>query len=239
MRYLPTSAATVDSLKKQAKKLQRKGGGKHADLLDRVARSAGYDHWHHVTLCLKGFETKSGLDALNAECDLIISAAREGKTKIIVTGPETLTVPLVLLATQNDAWLLDADEGLALCLMWQGEVQDCEIEDVGNDIEVGWDGAFALDGDAFTVETQHSAIGTRRILGYPLGELRQAIDRAQSADKRFRTLMAQEDAVDLTPELTARLLAQGWEPTVIEEGVRIGARYSPSRNSLLTPQMFG
>ncbi len=239
MRYIPTSAATVESLKKQAKKLQRKGGGKHADLLDRVARSAGYDHWHHVTLCLKEFEAKSGLDALNAECDLIISAALEGKTKIIITGPETLTVPLVLFACQGDSWLLDADESMTTCLVWQGEPQDREIEDIGNNIEVGWDGTFALDGDAFTVETEHPTIGTRRIFGYPLDELRQAIDKAQSFDKRFGTIIAQEDAVDLTPELTARLLAQGWEPKVIEDGVRDGARYSPSRNSLLYPQMFG
>ena len=36
MRYVATSAATVDNLKKQAKKLQRKSGGKHADLLNRL-----------------------------------------------------------------------------------------------------------------------------------------------------------------------------------------------------------
>lgn len=62
MRYIPTSAATVDSLKKQAKKLQRTGGGKHVDLLDRVARGAGYDHWHHVTLCQRETQTKMSID---------------------------------------------------------------------------------------------------------------------------------------------------------------------------------
>ena len=131
MRYLPTSAATVDSLKKQAKKLQRTGGGKHADLLNRVAKGAGYLHWHHVNLCLKQFEAKQGLEALNAECVLVISAALAGTEKIVVTGPETLTVPLVLFASQRDAWLLDADEGTALCLVWQGRTQKRVIDEKG------------------------------------------------------------------------------------------------------------
>ena len=48
MRYIPTSDAVVERLRKQAKKVQRSGGGKHTDLLNKVAKAAGYDHWHHV-----------------------------------------------------------------------------------------------------------------------------------------------------------------------------------------------
>jgi hypothetical protein len=239
MRYIPTSAATAEALKKQAKKLQRKSGGKHAELLDRIARGAGYDHWHHVTLCLRETEAKEGVDALNAECDLIVRAAREGKDRIVITGPETLTVPLVLFASQGDAWLIDADEGMATCLIWRGEAQVRDFEGAANDIEIAWDGRFAIDGDDFAVDTSHPLIGKRRISGYPLFELRQAIDKAQSFDKRFSTLMLQDDAVELTPELSDRLVAQGWERKAIEDGQRDGARYSPSRNSLLYPQVFG
>lgn len=49
MRYLPTPDEVVERLKKQAKKLQRSGAGKHSDLLNRIAKQAGYDHWHHVS----------------------------------------------------------------------------------------------------------------------------------------------------------------------------------------------
>lgn len=227
MRYVPTSTATVEALKKQAKKLHRKGGGKHVELLDRVARGAGYYHWHHVKLCLKVFEAKRGLEALNAECDLIVRAAQEGKSKIVITGPETLTVPLVLFSSQGDAWMLDADEGLAMCLVWGGETQEREIDDAGNGTEIGWDGPYALDGDAFTVETNHPAIGTRRIHAYPLDELRQAIAKSRSFDKRFGALFEQEDAVDLTPELIERLIAQGWDQSVIAQTAGNGARYKP------------
>ena len=37
---------------------------------------------------------------------------------MFVTGPEVVSVPLVLLASQGDAWLLDPEENLALCLMF-------------------------------------------------------------------------------------------------------------------------
>lgn len=239
MRYIPTSAGTVDSLKKQAKKLQRKAGGKHAEQLNRVAKSAGYDHWHHVTQCLQQTEAKTGLEALEAECEIVLRAAREGIEKIIMTGPEALSIPLVLFASQGDAWLLDPDEERALCLMFGGQQQDRAFNDSGPEVEIAWDGPYALDGDAFSVTTEHALIGTRVIMGYPLAELRRVIDKAQSFDKRFNTLILQEDAVDLTPELIERLLADGWDAKMIEDGARDGARYSPSRNSLLYPQVFG
>ena len=51
--------------------------------------------------------------------------------------------------------------------------------------------------------------------------------------------MLQRDAIELTPELVARLLGSGWKSTMLEEAVANGARYSPSRNTILYPQMFG
>ena len=75
MRFIPTTAEAVESLKKQAKKLQRKSGGKHTEALDRVARGAGYNHWHHVTLCLNQGSKSNPFDALKAECALMIEAA--------------------------------------------------------------------------------------------------------------------------------------------------------------------
>lgn len=237
MRYIPTSAATVDYLKKQAKKLQRKGGGKHANLLNRVARGAGYDHWHHVTLCQKDTEERAGFGKLNAELDLIIQAARAGETRIVITGPEMVTVPLVLFTSQGDAWMLDANEGSAMCLIWKGEALQRNIKDAGRNIEIGWDGDFSLDGDRFVVDSDHPEIGSRIIYGYPLHELRQAIDKAQSFDKRLNMIFGQEGAEDLTPELIEGLVAQGWEREALESGAREGARYSPIRNSLLYPAM--
>lgn len=44
--------------------------------------------------------------------------------------------------------------------------------------------------------------------------------------------------LDLTPDLVARLIADGWEVKSIEEGRRGGARFSPSRNSLVYPSQI-
>lgn len=239
MRYIPTSASTVDALKKQAKKLQRKGGGKHVDLLNRVAKSAGYEHWHHVTLCLESFEKQRGVEALNSECDLVVRAAQDGIEKIIVTGKEVLPVPFVLFASQGDAWLLDPDENLALCLALKGQPLKRDFRDTPRQIEVAWDAEFELNGDSFVVDSDNPVIGTRVILGYPIAELRPHIDRAQSFHKRFATLIAQEDAVALTPDLVERLASKGWDRKVIADAIQHGARYSPSRDSIITPPIVG
>ena len=239
MRYIPTSPSTVDNLKKQAKKLQRKGGGKHAELLNRVARGAGYDHWHHVTLCLKAFEQQRGIEALDAECEIVLRAAREGVESIIVTGPEILAVPLVLFASQGDAWLLDPQESLALCLRFRGQEMARTFRDSERQIEIAWDGPFQLQGDGFAVQTADPVIGSRLILGYSLDELRPHLHRAQSFHQKFDAIFLQDGAENLTPKLIERLVAQGWERAVLEEGARNGACYSPSRNSLLYPAMAG
>jgi len=239
MRYIPTSTAIVESLKKQAKKLQRKGGGKHSELLDRVAKTAGYQHWHHVTLCHQETQAKRGIEALHDDCEIILRAAQDGIEKVIVTDLGEVAAPFVLFSSQRDAWLLDVDEGLAHCLMFQGAMQERHFEDSDSQIRIGWDGTYALDGAVFAVATEHPAVGVRAITGYPLEELRKWIDKAQSLQKRFNTLIAQDDALELSPKLAEQLIATGWDAKNIEEARAYGARYSPSRNSLLYPPVPG
>lgn len=235
MRFIPTSAATVESLKKQAKKLQRKVGGKHTEALDRVARGAGYNHWHHVTLCLKEASTKNAFDTLQAECDLVIKAAQNGKPLLVMTGPEILDRPLILFACEGDAWMLEPEDNMALCLMFHGERQPFEIQDQPTQIKIGWDGTFELAGDFFTVQTNHATIGSRAIAGFPLDDLRKLIDRAQSVQRRIQDVILQTDAIDLTPEIISELVRSGWNEEDLHKNARAGARYSPSRNSLLFP----
>jgi hypothetical protein len=211
MRFIPTTAAQAEQFKKQAKKLQRNGSGKHADLLNRVARSAGYDHWHHVTQCLQQSEQTDEASALKGECAAIIQAEREGIVRLVMTGRDvTVTRPLVLFSTGfGDAWLLDADENLAACLMWHGVEQSPEIRDLPNRLEVNWDGAFELAGDFFKIETEHRDIGVRAIGGYPLGELRKIIDKVQSVERRMKDVIFQDDAIDLTSEIVEQLVRSG------------------------------
>ena len=237
MRFIPTSASTVDTLKKQAKRLQRNGGGKHADLLDRVARAAGYNHWHHVTLC---FRESSGITAsrgLGAEVESIIRSAVAGEERAVITGPEALaSQPFVLLATQDgDAWILDPEGDRLLCLAWHGERQPFVLRDLPTRIEIEWDGHFELLGQFFAVQTQLPNVGTRHIIGYPVERLRELLDATRSADRRIEQLFGAEDAVPLTDDVVAQLVRADWDPERLATAARQRAKYSPSRDSLLFP----
>lgn len=50
------SSADVEKLKQSARKLKKSSGIFHHEALDQVARSAGFNHWHHVSESLKSFE---------------------------------------------------------------------------------------------------------------------------------------------------------------------------------------
>lgn len=200
MRHIATSTATVEFLKKQAKKLQRTGGGKHTELLDRVARGAGYLHWHHVLICAEKTGSKRGVEALRSEAEIIIRAAKSGVCKAILTGPELLLPPMILFAAESDAWLLDTEEALATCLVWRGDTLEVEFEETETQIKIGWDGTYKFTESAFHVRTAHPLIGSRAIFGYPVEELQRVVERASAlrvAVAEFRRQHPRPTGLDL------------------------------------------
>lgn len=237
MRFIPTWAIAVEKLKQQAKKSKTKLQLSHAESLDRVARGAGYNHWGHVTLCLKETERQANGPSLIKECNYIVDAALDGKGKLVITGPEILEKqPLILFSTEGgDAWLLEPNEGLAICLAWHGERQEPGIHDKGRQLEIGWDGEFKIDGDNFAVDLEISTIGKRVILGYPVAELRDAIFKAESFAKRMSEIFTNRDTVEITDTLLEELVASGWKKEDVEHARSAGAQYSRQRNSLLFP----
>lgn len=239
MRFIPTSTAKVETLKKQAKRLQRNGSGKHAELLDRVARTAGYDHWHHVVLCLREATEAHQARGLLPEIAAIVDAALAGVAKVVVTGPEASTSqPFVLMSSDDgDAWMLDPEGDRILCLAWHGERQPVAVRDLPTRIEVEWDGRFELSGPFFILSTSHALVGSRHIRGYPVEELRQVLEDVRSADKRIEGIFAPSDAVPLTEEIIQQLVRTGWEGEQLSLAARQGARYSPSRNTVLFPSV--
>ncbi|WP_164978587.1 hypothetical protein [Pseudoxanthomonas composti] len=82
-------------------------------------------------------------------------------------------------------------------------------------------------------------MGPRYIAGYPLDMLRETLERVRSADKRIEKIFGREDVVDITPDIIGQLVGQGWEEATLLEAVRAGAQYSPSRNTVLYPAVFG
>lgn len=236
MRYIPTPDAVVERLKKQAKKLQRSGGGKHADMLNRVAKQAGYDHWHHVVQCNQAAGAAKDLRSIKDECEAIIAAELRGQAKAVMTGPELQVGPFVLFSTGiGDAWLLEPDEGIAMCLVWQGARQEVGINDSPSRVEIAWDCEYELLGDFFRVESEHPVIGSRAIGGYPLEGVRKLLDQAQSFETRFDAVIAQTDTVEIAPEVIAQMATQGWSEAELVKMRDQGYRYSPSRNSVISP----
>lgn len=238
MRYLPTPDETVECLKKQAKKLQRSGAGKHSDLLNRVAKKVGYDHWHHVIQCNEIAKAADLMRTIRGECEAIIAAELRGEALSVMTGSELLVGPFVLFSTGiGDAWLLEPDEALAMCLVWQGERQTIGLRDDPARLEVEWDCAYELLGDFFNVESHHPVIGSRAIGGYPLKEVRELLNKAQCTLSKMAAVIGQVDAIEITPDVVAQMTKQGWsEPELLRMKTE-GWRYSPSRNSLLGPVM--
>jgi hypothetical protein len=238
MRYIRTPDEVVERLKKQAKKLQRSGAGKHSDLLNRVAKQAGYDHWHHVVKCNEDAAAASQMRAIRAECEAIVAAELRGDVKVVVTKPGRACPPFVLFSTGvGDAWLLEPDEQLAMCLLWHGEREVIGVSEDPSRIEVAWDGAYELLGDFFHVETNNPKIGERAIAGYPLDAMRKALDEAQSALSKMASVIGQYDAVEIDDDVVARMVKKGWSEEKVLTLKAEGYRYSPGRDSLLGPIM--
>lgn len=241
MRFIPITPARVDILKRQAKRLHRAGGGKHAALLDQVARSAGFDHWHHVTLCLQESDKTRLVRGLMPEIDAIIGAELAGEVRVVLTGPEASTSqPFLLFASGiGDAWLLDPVNDQATCLMWRHDRQTPTIIDEPTRLSIGWDGSYELRGSFFVVDTNHALIQSRAIAGYPLDQLRSVLEQVYPVERRIDAIFNPETTVEITPEIIEQLHRTGWEIEALESAARQGARYSPSRNTVLFPSVAG
>lgn len=239
MLYIPTFTARLEQLKKEAKKLQRKSGGKHTELLNRIARGAGYEHWHHMVLCNKEKITSYGGLALIAECLNAIRAEQEGRVIVAITGPEIAIGPfLVFSMGVGDAWLISPNEGLGLCLMWHGQVNEPKIEDTGSHIQIGWDVKYELLGEFLRFDPTDSTLRSQAVGGYPMDAIRSATFKLESFEKRNLSVISQDDAEDQSPEMIAQLVRKGWPEDDLHMCAGQGFRYSPSRNSLLSPLDF-
>jgi hypothetical protein len=240
MRHLPTTAVRVEQLKKQAKRLKATKGGKHSDLLNAVAKAAGYDHWHHVVLCQERTERSASMRTLSDEVDQILKAEVNGEIVVIMTGPEiTAEGPLVLFSTGvGDAWLVDPDDNSAACLMWQGKKRPIPVRDLEDMIEIDWDGDFELNGQFVMFSCPEiPEIGQRAVGGYPIEPIRDVLLKAQSIERKMVDIFGRVDGVELTDEVVADLVRQGWKKDLLDHGRAEGALYSPGRNTLLYPSV--
>lgn len=187
MRFIPTTAVFVEKLKQQARKLKRSRAMKQSDALDRVAKAHGFNHWGHVTWCLKEAAARSAggctfkadfVDpatySYTAEIDYILQLATEGQTTLV-----SIDTCVLFSSEDGDAWLLDVEEGRVLCLMWRGERQSYQIKEDAKQFFVEYDGLCQIGEGVFHVQVENPKIGTRSIYGYPTQDIADMIRQVQ------------------------------------------------------------
>jgi hypothetical protein len=111
--------------------------------------------------------------SLHNEVRYVIECALRQDSRVVsISG-------LILFSTENgDAWLLDPEDKLALCLAEKGQVLPYNIMETGTNFTIKWQGNYAIDKDTFIVEYNP---GTIRVdTGYPTKEILAAEKRINS-----------------------------------------------------------
>ncbi len=110
------------------------------------------------------------------EMDYIVQAASRGDARIVSVGG------LVFFSTgDGDAWLLDVEDNLALCLMRGFERCEVEVQDGAETFSIRWDSTFAIEEGCFLVASQSGK--ATAYPGYPTSALERAIQRARKATR--------------------------------------------------------
>src|SRR5206468_12682355 len=99
-----------------------------------------------------------------AEVDYIIGKAREGDGRVVTLGP------LVFFSTATgDAWALDPEDGLALCLARERSACAFHIEETRDTFSVEWTHEYRIDGKTMMFVDR---IGNSKVVfGYPTRDI--------------------------------------------------------------------
>lgn len=107
---------------------------------------------------------------LHQEVNTIIQLSQHREARLTALGK------LILFSTgTGDAWILDADKGLAKCLSRDGEKQPVRLSDTSSDHAVDWDAEYRIKGSLFTVLEFSGSVSS--ILGYPTRQIEEAIQQ--------------------------------------------------------------
>jgi len=102
-----------------------------------------------------------------------IEEARQIQTKAL--GGEACVIRLdqiVFFSTESgDAWMLDPEDGYAVCLARDFEPRRIPIQETLAKLAIEWNADFTIEGGAFTVVERHGS--ARTIMGYPTGEIQR------------------------------------------------------------------
>jgi hypothetical protein len=108
--------------------------------------------------------------SINREADYIIKKAQVYDSRVVRFGG------LLFFSTRTgDAWILDIEDSLALCLARDGERQSFSILETTNNVQIVREAQYVIDGERFVVTTTDDRV--RTIVGYPTREIENSIKK--------------------------------------------------------------
>jgi hypothetical protein len=110
--------------------------------------------------------------SISREADYLIHRAQNHEARLVTLGA------LILFSTETgDAWLLDPEDGLALCLARAGDPQPFTITETATTFGIEWNANYHIEGAVFIVAERSGPV--QSILGYPTREILQAARRTR------------------------------------------------------------
>jgi len=80
----------------------------------------------------------------------------------------------VFFSTESgDAWMLDPEDGYAVCLARDFEPRGIPIQETATKVAIGWNADYRIEGEAFTIVERDGS--TRTIMGYPVAEIQHVV----------------------------------------------------------------
>ncbi len=110
--------------------------------------------------------------SLRDEVQNICRLASKGDSR--VTGFGQL---VFFSSTTGDAWMLDWEHELAICLMKDGVRQAFELGETERRFAIQWLGRYHIEGEFFAYIDNRTPTHARVMGGYPTGVILQTIDR--------------------------------------------------------------
>jgi hypothetical protein len=112
--------------------------------------------------------------SLREEVDHIVECAAAMQSHVVGFGA------LVLFSTQTgDAWLLDWEDELALCLVRGGDPQPYALGETDRQIAIAWSGLFHIHADLLNCIDNSTPTKERLIASYPSEAILKTIQRLQ------------------------------------------------------------
>jgi hypothetical protein len=110
--------------------------------------------------------------SLRDEVDNICNLASTGDSRVIGFNQ------LVFFSTESrDAWMLDWEDELAICLMKNGALQAVELGETERRFAIQWQGRYHIEGGLFAYIDNKTPTHARVIDDYPTAVIQQTIAR--------------------------------------------------------------